>query len=199
MALRPGHAVDHHPDRQRIIDDIVAGVLSLDEIGRKYKLAKNTIWKYKRDIIAPTLRRVRETAQELQAAETACVKSDTTQVERAAMNATGAVVAADPYIRRTEQLWKVSEDAIERAKTSVRVVTDRKTGELIAVGEDVRAIAPLIDQAHKNIELSARLTGRLQEHAQPSTQVVIVVPDRQATAPAAACEDLQVIDLGPGE
>jgi hypothetical protein len=204
MALRPGHAVDNHPDRQRIIDDIVAGHLSLDAIGRKYRLAKNTIWKYRRDVIGPTLRRVSETTQALQAIDPACVKTDTAEVEKKLMDATGAVLAAEPYIKRTEQLWQVTQDAIERAKNAVRVVRDRETGELVAAGDDVRAIAPLIDQAHKNIELSARLTHVLDAPQAPAANVaVVVLPVAGLPGPAAPVP--QVLPAGavrflpPGE
>jgi hypothetical protein len=76
-------------------------------------------------------------------------------------------------------LWGRTDRALDRAEGAVRVVTDRETGELVAVGPDVAAIAPILNQAHRNIEMLGKVTGELEAAAAVQVAIQIVVPAGQ--------------------
>jgi hypothetical protein len=69
---------------------------------------------------------------------------------------------------------------------------DKESGELFCSGSDVACIAPLLSQAHKNLELLGRATGELQDRVESTTQVLIV--NQTSTAPV--IDDGLTIDIG---
>ena len=81
---------------------------------------------------------------------------------------------ASPFRSRLEAIWSTTARAIQRAETAVRVTYDHEAGELVASGADVSAVAPLIAQAHRSIELLGRATGELDAGTQSNTQVNIL-------------------------
>jgi hypothetical protein len=64
---------------------------------------------------------------------------------------------------------------MDKAETAVKVVPD-EDGKLCAVGKDLTVMAPLIAQAHKNLELLARATGELEPQGGQSLAIQIVCP-----------------------
>jgi hypothetical protein len=100
-------------------------------------------------------------------------------------------------MERHQQIWDKTWAAVERAENAVRVVRDKKTGELLPVGEDVTAIAPLLNQAHRNIEILGAVTGEIKNggNSGPSVAIQIVCP--AAGEPGAnLADDAVTIDIG---
>jgi len=62
---------------------------------------------------------------------------------------------------RQEKLAQIIEETVEKAKDAQRVVRDKLTGELRAVGPDLKVMAPLIREYDRNIRLEGEITGEL--------------------------------------
>ncbi len=81
---------------------------------------------------------------------------------RIAKSAAKAQEKADSVFRqRLEYLWDTTTDGIKMAKDAARTVTNPETGELCYVGRDLGPLAPLLGQAHRNLELLGNATGEL--------------------------------------
>jgi hypothetical protein len=84
-------------------------------------------------------------------------------------------VTASPFRDRLEQLWGRTDRALTQAEQD----------------KELSVIAPLLNQAHKNVELLGRVTGEL-EVASPMIAIQIVCPvtdQRPSTAAA------QIVDI----
>jgi hypothetical protein len=57
----------------------------------------------------------------------------------------------------------------------VKVVPD-EDGNLCAVGKDLSVMAPLLAQAHKNLEILGRATGELEPQGGQSLAIQIICP-----------------------
>lgn len=84
---------------------------------------------------------------------------------------------SSPFRPRLEQLWGVAERTLKRAEDA----------------ENLPAVAPLMAQAHKNLELLGRATGELAERDAPTVNVIVVCPSGP-TAPAEP-DDVLTIDI----
>lgn len=74
---------------------------------------------------------------------------------------------------------------------------DKESGEYLVAGQDVAAIAPLMAQAHKNLELLGRATGELASTEQNVTNVMVVMPNTSTgTQPSSQPDDVLTIDIG---
>lgn len=104
------------------------------------------------------------------------------QTQMAVRNATEAVKAS-PVRERAEWLWSKASRNLERAEQAVRVIEQEiaeqgpdgetvKRKVLVPVGDDLRVIAPIMAQAHRNLEITGQLTGELGSGGtQNNTQV----------------------------
>ena len=81
---------------------------------------------------------------------------------------------ASPFRSRLESTWGIAERTLARAEAAVRVVS--VDGESVPVGADLSCVAPLLAQAHRNIELLGRATGELEQaQSQNNTQINIML------------------------
>jgi hypothetical protein len=103
------------------------------------------------------------------------------QVEHLATQALLGAPALSMFRQRLEKLHACADRALDRAETSVRVVKDER-GRLVAVGADLSPIAPLLNQAHKNLEMLGRATGELELVGGPSLSIQIICPSAPADA-----------------
>ncbi len=81
-------------------------------------------------------------------------------MERLATEALVAAPVLSLFRQRLEKLHRRVDGALDRAESAVRVV--KVDGKLAAVGPDLSPIAPLLSQAHKNLEMLGRSTGELE-------------------------------------
>jgi hypothetical protein len=168
--------------KKRVIDAMMTGVPAR-EISRMVAagqpgvtISHVAVTKYRREIVRPAV----ATAAKIQEIQQS--PSESGGMIQEAAKLTQAVIAADPWVSRIRKQQEHLDGAYQLAKEK----------------EDPRGIAAVAAADTRAIELDARLANRLQDHAAPTTQVLIVVPDRssQQQQPAAV-EDLRVIDLGP--
>lgn len=101
-------------------------------------------------------------------------------------------ITATPFHDRLQATWTRIERVLDRAEHAVQVTED---GD--AVGEDLAILAPLLNQAHKNLELLGKASGELQDKAAaPSIAIQIVVP---AASVQPRMSDEGYIDVGGAE
>lgn len=138
---------------------------------------------YKKRVVKPALR-LAQKVQSFQQFESV----DSVQVtQHTAL--TRDIVQASPFRERLENLWNRTQKAADRAEKAVRVVKDQESGELVPVGPDVSAIAPILNQAHKNVELLGRVTGELQENTgRANVAIQIVIPNAAERNPGPVIE-----------
>lgn len=166
--------IDAHPERKKLLDMLLSGV-SCREVARVAGLSHTAVANYKRKVVKPAML----TAVKLRTSQE--VQPESVQQARETGELTRAVIAADPILARVA--------AIDADRARIKAAAEGK--------EDYRAWSALDRNDLSAIELHAKLTGRLVEHQAPTTQVVIVVPDRSQAQQPAAADDLEVIDLGP--
>ena len=80
-------------------------------------------------------------------------------------------------------MWVRTDRALDKAEKAVRVVKDSQ-GNVVDIAEDLGAIAPLLNQAHKNVALLGKATGELIEAPQIQVGVQVVMPAAPAATPA---------------
>lgn len=99
------------------------------------------------------------------------------------------VASAPPSIRaRQAKLAKLIDETLDRAKKAQRMARDPETGEMVAVGSDLKVMAPLIREADRNIRLEGEITGELANAAAPTLAVQIVMQSFSTTATVPAFE-----------
>lgn len=170
-------AVENHPQRS-LIDEAFLANETLRAIQAKItpKVSVMALQRYRTQIILPAVNNAAMVAK--------LCKSKTLDSKPAIANLTKDVaeklLQASPFRQRLESLWVRTEKAVTRAETAVRTITDRETGELCAAGPDVAAIAPLLNQAHKNLELLGQVTGELVPRsaapADLTVQLMVMIP-----------------------
>jgi hypothetical protein len=185
--------IDELPEVQRreVVDALLAGK-SLRQVGKIAGCSHSVIQDYKRRTLLPALRQ----AQEVQAFQPLPPTNREALQQQARL--TKDIIQASPFKDRLEKLWDRTDKALDRAESAVRVVLDEDTGKLVAVGPDVSAIAPLLNQAHKNVELLGRVTGELEVAAGSNIAIQIVLP--QVASPPSGAESApayEVIDIAP--
>jgi 2-phospho-L-lactate guanylyltransferase (CobY/MobA/RfbA family) len=182
---RPNSTVDCHPDRQKIIDAILAGK-SLDFIAASVNppLNRFAIWRYAKNHVAPALQKSLTVAKELHRKGLVELTPDDIRELPAAQVATRASLMAEPILARVRAHQETLDDAINGA---------------MAEG-DARSIAALVGADLKGLELQGRLNGALSEGQTTITAIQIVVPadvprlqqDRQPECIDVECEDITV-------
>lgn len=140
------HAVDRHPQKDFIVEQLLAGmpITHLAAIIQP-PIAVGTLQHYRNAVRG--IKFVEKTAP-----------------------------AASTFRDRLEQVYLRIDRHMDRAERAQRVVADPDTGELMPVGEDLKVMAPLINQAHKNIEMLGRATGELEPAQSNSIAIQIVLP-----------------------
>jgi hypothetical protein len=147
--LKPASCtVCSHPQREAIDHLLVAGTLSRRAIALQYGLVHTSLDRHKNNHLERRIAKAAERKQE---------KSD------------------DVFMNRLEYLWDEATDGVKRAKSAARTVTDPETGELCYVGRDLGPLAPLLGQAHRNLELLGTATGRLNQTPQAAGNVYLSV------------------------
>ena len=152
--------VDKHPQRQLIIDGILAG-RSLRAISASITptVSAMALQRYKSLIMKPVLMgKSAPISIPIQHVAGDSVQSVTRAV---------TVAESSPVRDRVQATW----DRIDRGLSKAE-----------ARGEDI-ALSPLLSQAHKNIELLGTLTGELQQAGSASIQVQLVISTSAAEQP----------------
>ena len=77
-------------------------------------------------------------------------------------------------MERLEKLWNRVDRNLDKAKNAVRT----RTIDGVEVWEEqgLAAIAPLMNQAHKNLELLGKVTGEIETSAGANVAIQIVLP-----------------------
>jgi transposase len=181
--------IDELPEVQRrqVVDAILEGKSSR-YIAKIAGCSHSVVNQYRRRTVLPAIQK----AQQVQAFQP--LPRTTLEALQQQTVLTREIVQASPFRDRLEKLWQRTEKAADRAERAVRVVKDEKSGELVPVGPDVSAIAPILNQAHKNVELLGRVTGELQENTgRANVAIQIVIPNAAERNPG------PVIDSEPVE
>ena len=162
--------IDELPEaeRSKVINALLAGK-SLREVAKLSGISHVQVAAYKRTVMAPAMR----TAMQLQSIQQDKKPNNKPNSELA--NLTREVIKASPFRERLEKLWQRTDNAIERAENAVRVVKD-KDGNIVDIAEDLSALAPLLNQAHKNVAILGKATGELVEAAPVNVAIQIVMP-----------------------
>lgn len=165
----PVSAVESHPQRQKIIDGILSG-MSVRKVAASISPALdfNVIQRYKHSVVKPVLLRKLSENKSVNA-----VSRDATQM------AIRAEVVQSPVRDRVEKLWSRIERGLDKA-------------EDLPGGAISPFLAPLLSQAHKNVELQGTLSGELQQAGSTNIQVQLVV---STAANQAADFDGTTIDI----
>lgn len=184
-------AVESHPQKKHIIDSLLAGV-PLRKVAATLDPPVHfaSLQRYKLQHIRPAVANAQSIAKVL--GKDKSITDDDLATVTAEL-ATKAIHAS-PFRERLENLWQRTDKSIARAENAVRTVTDRETGELLAAGPDVAAIAPLLNQAHKNLEMLGQATGELANASTGSTTIIVVTHGGHASARPARPEP-EVIDV----
>lgn len=165
---RPVSTIESHPQRQKIIDALVQGQ-TLHQIAAwaEPKVTESAICRWRRKI---TL----QTANAIDHAKALIANSDSSNsaLTNQAANRAAMIAATDPFLSRVLELRR------ERAEVK---------GEARSEG-DLRAFAALDRNDLSELELEARLTGRLEGPAAGTTTIYITMaaaPPSATPAPAA--------------
>lgn len=154
--------------RQRVIDALMRGE-SLRSVAKIAGVSFQSIDAYKRKIVLPALRM----ASKVQAAEQ--VSGDSASIIESQARLTKAIVHGSPFRDRLEQLWGRVDRSLTQAEES----------------KELTVMAPLLNQAHKNVELLGRVTGEL-EVSTPMVAIQIVCPVTENRPSAAAAQTIDI-------
>lgn len=173
-------AVDNHPQRQQIIDRLLAG-----EGCRKIAtsvippLSHTAVYNYRNCKLSPALNGavgLAKSLQSLQHGMTPSAESQQREVMQVASQVASLAMAADPLLSRIGRRQEQIDNAIAQAS-------------------DGKEVAALVNADYRGIELHAKLTGRL-ESAQNVTNIMVVCSAGQAP-PAEPEYEGETIDLRP--
>lgn len=154
--------------RQKVLDMLLRGE-SLREIAKIAGVSHVAVQGYKRKVVMPAIR----TAQKVQSLQE--VSDDPGKVVTEQSRLTRAIVGASPFRDRLEQLWGRTDRALSQAEQD----------------KELSVMAPLLNQAHKNVELLGRVTGEL-EVSTPMVAIQIVCPVTENRPSAAAAQTIDI-------
>ncbi len=186
---RPANAVDALPPATRaaVIDGILKGAKFRD-IAKICGLSAATILRYRDKVVLPSLQ-VQPGKQPMRQAtshETVAVPTSiplSRHVPALQPIATQDVMRTSPVRDRVQSLWATTHKAVRKASGD-----DKHFG----------ALPGLLNQAHKNVEMLAKLTGELQDgRGGGGPAVAIQIVYHGAQAPEVAMNETGVIDA-PG-
>ena len=189
--------ISTHPQLQKMIEAFIAGTPTR-EIARwaNPRVAHNMISRYMRARVRPALNNAarlfavdpprsgpvfeKESHEQMEARPKTTPppawhpQMERDQAEQLAMEALVAAPALSIFRARLERLHDRVDRALDRAETAVRVV--ERDGKLVASGADLGPIAPLLSQAHRNLEVLGRATGELEPQGASSMSIQIICP-----------------------
>lgn len=181
------YAVDSHPQKQLIIDGILAG-RSARSIASSLAppIHFNAIQRYRTNVVKPLLATaskstIVESTNKVNAPAIVPL-SDDSQVIQQVHNSIQAAPAVSIFRRRLEKLYGTLDRTIEKAETAVRVTYD-KEGNEVAIASDLSAVAPLANQIHKGLEILGRATGELEPQGASGVSIQIVCPTQPGEQP----------------
>ena len=113
-------------------------------------------------------------------------------------NLTQEIVKGNVFLDRAELLWQQCLDGVKDAKEAVRTHKDRN-GKVVFDGRDFAALAALLNQAHRNLELFGRGAGYLRDDPAgvEAKNMMVVLPRVGKVAPAT--DNLPLVDQGAGD
>lgn len=166
-------------ERSKIVSDLLSGA-SQTAVARKLGVSRQAVSQYTRRVLRPAM----QSAAKLQSLQG--LSSDPSQLTAENKLLVRQAVSS-PFMERHSYVWDVVQESLERGRRAVQVTKD---GD--AVGEDLAVLAPLLNQAHKSLELLGKATGELQDKsAAPVVSIQIVVPANPSAAPR--------VEFGTGE
>src|SRR5579872_1693452 len=153
--------------------------------------------RYRKKLLTPALRRM---AAKLPATANLPVMSfeGGQSIERPLHKVTGETLAderVNPFIERAHLLWAECLQGIADAKNAVSTVTDEDGNEKVR-GRDFSVLAPILNQAHRNLELFGKGAGYLATD-NPAGNVQQAITVTINMAPAKDDDDGMVIDVVP--
>lgn len=180
-------AVETHPEKQKIIDQLLAG-RSVRAVARSVapQVDWSSIQRYKMKIIKPAIERASAGERVLmgeghQKQVVVAPQADTEATQIARQSIQDAPVLSI-FRQRLEKLNGRIDRTLDKAESAVKTVRDPETGEQVVVGADIGVMAPILNQAHKNLEMLGRATGELEPAGGSGVSIQIICP----TAPADA-------------
>jgi hypothetical protein len=186
--------ISTHPQLQKMIEAFIAGTPAR-EIARwaTPRVAHNTISRYMRARVRPALNNAarlfavdpprtgaalgaeaKKKTRNVATQQTERPQMERDQAEQLALEALVAAPALSLFRQRLERLHDRVDRALDRAESAVRVI--EKDGKMVAAGADLSPIAPLLSQAHRNLEMLGRATGELEPTGSASVQIQIICP-----------------------
>lgn len=179
--VNPVPVIDQLPqdERQKVLDRFMAGE-SNASIARSIGLSRGTVSSYRRRYVLPTLQALGQVGSHQHGIS----------VPDTLLPVAQQSLRSSPFQERLRATWERIERVLERAENAVQVTADGDP-----VGEDLAVLAPLLNQAHKNLELLGKASGELlDKSAAPTISIQVVVPAGATVAQQAAEGD--VIDVG---
>lgn len=178
--------VETHPEKQKIIDQLLAG-RSVRAVARSVSptLDFNAIQRYKLNIIKPAIERATAGERILMGEghrkeAVVAIQPDSPAIQEARQSIQDAPVLS-VFRQRLEKLHGRIDRTLDKAEAAVRISRDSEGNEVFA-GPDLAVMAPLLNVAHKNVEILGRATGELEPTGGSGVSIQIVCP----TAPIEA-------------
>jgi hypothetical protein len=188
---RMKRTIDRLPNRKKIIDAMLAGV-SDRKVAKMAGVSHVAVNAYRREVLQPSLNQAAAAHKFSKLAEKVGV--DTTEAGQVAA-LTQDLVKANPFLERAQVLWNECLDGVKDAKDAVRV-HQKTDGTVVFDGRDFGALAALLNQAHRNLELFGKGTGLLREDAGGvHVEKMLVVLPRVDRPAVAASPPAQVLDV----
>jgi len=166
-------AIDRHPNRKKIIDAMLAGE-SDRKIAKMAGVSHVAVNAYRREVLQPQL----ETAAKAHKFSKLAEKIGAEPEEAGQVAAlTQELVKSNPFLERTQVLWNECLDGVRDAKEAVKV-HHKADGSVVFDGRDFAALAAMLNQAHRNLELFGRGAGLLRDDAAGTniTQMLVFLP-----------------------
>ena len=166
-------AIDKLPETQR---QLVLNAMLEGQPARKVAaiagISRQAVCLYKKNRFLPSLRASMQAASNHQVTNTDGINNEPT-IQRT-VELTRGVISSSPFRAQLASLKDRTERLLDCAESGIRARDDGKPNTA-----DAAACAPLIAQAHKNVELLGRATGELEQAAGPQIAVQIVIPASQ--------------------
>lgn len=159
-------------------------------IGRSLGISAQSVGNYRRKVVHPALRTAGQIAlTQRNGPDNITLTSQDSELAK-------QVITSSPLRQRLDALGSRIDNILTRAENAVQCVPDSE-GNLVPIADDLSILAPLYNQAHKNLEVLGKLTGELQDKAPaPSIAIQIVVP---AASVQPRMSDEGYIDVGGAE
>ena len=182
----PVHTIDRLPEveRKKVLDSILAGE-TLSSIAARLGITRQAMSSYKNRVVVPAMktaaeitdvrRRNRQDNSEDNVSRETYQPPKQHAIDIISENKalTREIVKASPLMERHGFLWEKTQQGIKDAASAVRVTYDEQGNE-VSMAQDLSALAPLLNQGHKSIELLGRLTGELRDNTGPTLVLNIV-------------------------